>query len=75
MKLKGFSVINGKICLLYTGCEDGESACPFGRIGTFSRSCILESLVCDGFRDCVDGTDEMNCTQPSKTFIANCLQK
>ena len=27
--------------------------------------------MCDGIQDCVGGTDEMNCTGPSKTFIAN----
>ena len=58
----------GKICILHTGCEDREVACPLGRIGTLGRRCIPESRVCDGFRDCVGGTDEMNCTGPSKIF-------
>ena len=31
--------------------------------------CIPESRVCDGYQDCVGGTDEMNCG-PSK-IIAN----
>ena len=66
---RGFSVVIGKSCLLYTDCEDGESTCPLGRINSF-RSCIPESHVCDGFEDCVGGTDEVNCG-PSKTLTDN----
>ena len=61
--------------LPHTDCEDGEIACPLGRIDrsgridTFSGRCINESFECDGIQDCVGGTDEVNCG-PSKTFIA-----
>ena len=62
-------------CLPHTDCEDGEIACPLGRIDRFGRidtiggRCINESLVCNGIRDCGGGTDEVDCG-PSKTFIA-----
>ena len=59
-------------CCVHTGiiCRSGEVSCPFGRIDLFRR-CIPESYVCDGYQDCVGGTDEMNCTKPCKVFIAN----
>ena len=60
-----------KCNLLHTDCEDGEIACSLGRIGGFGRSCIPESRVCNGFRDCIGGTDEVNCTGSGKTFIVN----
>ena len=54
-----------------TICRSGNVICPLGRLGTFGGGCIPESLVCDGYQDCVGGTDEMNCTGPGKIFIAN----
>ena len=54
-----------------TICRSGNVICPLGRLDAFSGGCIPESLVCDGYQDCVGGTDEMNCTGLSKTFIAN----
>ena len=56
-------------CLLHTDCEDGEIACPRGRIDTFGGRCINESSMCDGIQDCVGGTDEVNC-RFCKSFIA-----
>ena len=53
-----------------TVCRSGDVFCPRGRMNSFMR-CIPESRVCDGIQDCVGGTDEMNCTEPSKTFIVN----
>ena len=58
-----------KFFVLLTGCEDGESSCPRGRINS-ATSCIPESFVCDGIEDCIGGTDEMNCTEPSKIFTS-----
>ena len=58
-------------------CRDGYVVCPMGkldssgRVDTSGERCINESFVCDGYQDCVGGTDEMNCTGPSKIFIAN----
>ena len=63
-----YQLLNAKTFVLLTGCEDGESSCPRGRINS-GTSCIPESFVCDGIEDCIGGTDEMNCTGPSKIFI------
>ena len=68
MQEKSYLLANAKTFVLLTGCEDGESSCPRGRINS-GISCIPESFVCDGIEDCIGGTDEMNCTGPSKVFI------
>ena len=63
--------------LPHTDCEDGEIACPRGRIGVSGRidtiggRCVNESFVCDGYQDCGGGTDEVNCG-PSK--ILHCYE-
>ena len=61
--------------ILHTDCGDGEILCPLGKIGrsgridTFGGRCINASFVCDGYQDCVGGTDEVNCGH-GKTFNA-----
>ena len=73
MQEKSYLLANAKTFVLLTGCEDGESSCPRGRINS-GISCIPESFVCDGIEDCIGGTDEMNCTGPSKIFIGLVLR-
>ena len=43
-----------------------------GRVDTSGERCINESFVCDGYWDCVGGTDEADCGF-GKTFIAMIL--
>ncbi len=38
------------------------------------RSCVSESLVCDGRSHCLDGSDEMNCPSVAPTVKTNVLK-
>lgn len=44
-------------------CESSEFRCPN------EEKCILKSAVCDGSRDCWDGTDEDNCERTTETHV------
>lgn len=45
-------------------CEEGQISCKSGKL-----TCILQSWICDGEKDCPDGIDESNCSK------WNCLEQ
>ena len=48
-------------------CLSNEFDCPFGTFG--ASPCISEPRTCNGYPDCINGTDEQDC--PGKFLIIN----
>lgn len=40
-----------------------EKACPKGYLKCGHGQCVDSHLICDGFNNCGDGTDELNCSE------------
>ena len=45
-----------KLCWHFSACPTGERMCD-------SEDCVSTELWCDGWDNCKDGTDEMNCSK------------
>lgn len=43
------------------------SACPYGKFRCYNGECIEEIKYCDGYQDCSDNSDELEC--PERTTV------
>lgn len=46
----------------------GPSTCPPNYYRCSSGACVMDSWVCDGYRDCADGSDEEACPSPGECW-------
>lgn len=60
----------------------GLVACAINQYRCASGQCVSEALRCDGYADCGDHSDEMDCTRPPRCpaqlrcpYSHECLQK
>ena len=40
-----------------------EISCPYGFFGCKDQTCLIETSICDGQKDCIDGDDEIGCSE------------
>ncbi|XP_066878606.1 low-density lipoprotein receptor-related protein 2-like [Kogia breviceps] len=58
---RGYYLADMKKCIEAVRCSAPSQSCKDG------QRCISVAQVCDGHADCLDGSDEMDCTYPHET--------
>ena len=56
------SIVSSYVKLFLATCNVNQFTCGDGR-------CIISSYKCDNETDCMDGTDEANCTSTGKALV------